>query len=51
MHLNSWGMYPAVDNKRVTLRDDRKLTDYLLQHNLSIPCGNGRSYEDSALSE
>ena len=51
MNLNSWGMYPKIQNESFTLKDDKSLDDYLSKNEGIIPYGNGRSYGDSCLNE
>lgn len=51
MTLSSWGMYPKVSNKKFSVKDEKNLKSYIVDENIYIPYGNGRSYGDSALSE
>jgi len=51
MNINSWGTYPKIKNKRVTLKDESFLRQTLKEEVEYIPFGNGRSYGDSALAE
>lgn len=50
MSLNSWGMYPKINNESGALKDENSLRDKLLESKEYIPFGNGRSYGDSALN-
>ena len=51
MSLNSWGMYPQIENSSFALKDKTSLKKHLNEINECIPFGNGRSYGDSALNE
>lgn len=51
MNLSSWGMYPKIHNKVLSLTDEVGLRDDIKYVKSVIPYGNGRSYGDSALSE
>lgn len=51
MNLASWGMYPNINNKRFSLKDEKSLQNYLQNTEQMIPFGYGRSYGDSALAE
>ena len=51
MNLTSWGMYPIINNKCFSLKDDKSLQNYLQNTEQMIPFGYGRSYGDSALAE
>lgn len=51
MGLISWGMYPIIKNKKISLRDAKTLPTYINSTDEFIPYGNGRSYGDSALNE
>ncbi len=51
MSLNSWGMYPQIDNKKITLKNPKQVQDFIDANEEIIPYGNGRSYGDSALSK
>ena len=51
MNLTSWGMYPIIENKRFSLKDEKSLQNYLENTEQMIPFGYGRSYGDSALAE
>ncbi|OHD96378.1 MAG: FAD-linked oxidase [Sulfurimonas sp. RIFCSPHIGHO2_12_FULL_36_9] len=51
MGLISWGMYPIIKNKKISLRDTKTLHTYINSTDEFIPYGNGRSYGDSALNE
>ena len=50
MSFMSWGMYPKVKN--TVFKSDKKKTlrKIINEHDKLIPCGNGRSYGDSALN-
>lgn len=51
MSLNSWGMYPQVEN-RVFKFSTPKVLEHIVKENSNlIAYGNGRSYGDSALSK
>jgi len=51
MRLNSWGMYPIIENKSFVLNDEKRLKNQLTNIASVIPFGNGRSYGDSALAQ
>jgi len=51
MNLNSWGMYPYIKNKSISLESRDRLKIEILSDKELIPFGNGRSYGDSALNE
>lgn len=51
MSLQSWGMYPKIENKKFYLRDEKSLNEYMQKTPEFITYGNGRSYGDSALNE
>lgn len=51
MRLNSWGLYPKIQNKIFSFKDEEKLKKTLSSQQTYIPYSNGRSYGDSALSE
>lgn len=44
-------MYPIINNKCFSLKDDKSLQNYLQNTEQMIPFGYGRSYGDSALAE
>lgn len=44
-------MYPIINNKRFSLKDEKSLKNYLQNTEQMIPFGYGRSYGDSALAE
>lgn len=47
--LNSWGLYPKIENRYYKVDSKDKLKKYLKDNKVYIPYGNGRSYGDSAL--
>lgn len=51
MSLQSWGMYPKIENKAFFFRSKESLREYIKNTNECIPYGEGRSYGDSALNE
>jgi FAD/FMN-containing dehydrogenase len=51
MGLISWGMYPKIDSKKFSLKDEKSLDNYIKEPKEFIPFGNGRSYGDSAINE
>ncbi len=51
MSLNSWGMYPQIDNNKITLKTPNQVQNFIDAHEDIIPYGNGRSYGDSALNK
>jgi FAD/FMN-containing dehydrogenase len=50
MSLNSWGMYPKIENTHIKLTDTNSLKTHLKEVEECIAFGNGRSYGDSALN-
>ena len=50
MRLMSWGMYPKTSNTVFKFDKEKTLKKLINEHDDLIPCGNGRSYGDSALS-
>ena len=51
MNLNSWGMYPKIKNQIMRFRSLDQLKEKMQEDKIYIPCGNGRSYGDSALND
>jgi len=51
MSLRSWGNYPKIKNKVLTCNQQVDLKNIINDYEYLIPCGNGRSYGDSALNE
>ena len=51
MNLNSWGMYPIIENKNIVFQTEDTLKEKIFEDKSYIPFGNGRSYGDSALAE
>ncbi len=51
MSLNSWGMYPQVENNVLKFSDKKILENIVKKSNNLIAYGNGRSYGDSALAK
>lgn len=51
MICSGWGKFPQVDCEKFTISQHTNLHDIIVQHDSSIPFGNGRSYGDSALGE
>ena len=50
MSFMSWGMYPKTKNTVFKFDKEKTLKHIINEHDELIPCGNGRSYGDSALS-
>ena len=50
MSFMSWGMYPKVKNTVFKFDTKKTLRKIINEHDKLIPCGNGRSYGDSALN-
>ena len=50
MSFMSWGMYPKVKNTIFKFDKKKTLRKIINEHDELIPCGNGRSYGDSALN-
>ena len=50
MSFMSWGMYPKVKNTIFKFDKKKTLRKIINEHDKLIPCGNGRSYGDSALN-
>ena len=50
MSFMSWGMYPKVKNTVFKFDKKKTLRKIINEHDELIPCGNGRSYGDSALN-
>jgi decaprenylphospho-beta-D-ribofuranose 2-oxidase len=50
MSFMSWGMYPKVKNTVFKFDEKKTLRKIINEHDKLIPCGNGRSYGDSALN-
>ena len=50
MSFMSWGMYPKVKNTVFKFDKKKTLRKIINEHGKLIPCGNGRSYGDSALN-
>ena len=50
MSFMSWGMYPIIKNTVFKFDKEDGLKQILNENDDLIPCGNGRSYGDSALS-
>jgi len=50
MSFLSWGMYPKVKNTVFKFDTKKTLRKIINEHDKLIPCGNGRSYGDSALN-
>jgi len=48
--MNSWGMYPKVENDIIRFSSPYQLQERLREDKTYIPYGNGRSYGDSALN-
>jgi FAD/FMN-containing dehydrogenase len=46
----SWGMYPKIKNTVFRFNKEGALRKIINEHDELIPCGNGRSYGDSALN-
>nr|WP_275758397.1 FAD-binding oxidoreductase [Sulfurimonas sp. SAG-AH-194-C21] len=51
MSLQSWGMYPLVENTIIEFQSQKELAEKLALADELIPYGNGRSYGDSALND
>ena len=51
MSLNSWGMYPQVENSVLKFSTKESLASIIKENSNLIAYGNGRSYGDSALSK
>ncbi|MCK5854335.1 MAG: FAD-binding oxidoreductase [Sulfurovaceae bacterium] len=51
MSLNSWGMYPQVENRVFKFSTEKKLENIVKENDNLIAYGNGRSYGDSALAK
>jgi FAD/FMN-containing dehydrogenase len=51
MSLNSWGMYPQVENNVLRFSDEKVLENIVKKSDNLIAYGNGRSYGDSALAK
>ena len=51
MSLNSWGMYPQVENTVFKFSGEKKLESIIKENKNLIAYGNGRSYGDSALAK
>jgi len=51
MNLNSWGMYSKIKNQIMRFRSLDQLKEKMQEDKTYIPCGNDRSYGDSALSD
>ena len=51
MSLNSWGMYPQVENTVFKFSNEKVLKDIVKENDNLIAYGNGRSYGDSALAK
>ena len=51
MDLNSWGMYPKIENRKFIFQTKNELKMLLKENGSLIPFGNGRSYGDSALAQ
>ncbi|CAI6148797.1 MAG: Decaprenylphosphoryl-beta-D-ribose oxidase [uncultured Sulfurimonas sp.] len=51
MSLQSWGMYPLVENEAVEFQSEAELSKKLHDADELIAYGNGRSYGDSALND
>lgn len=51
MICSGWGKFPQIDCEKFTISQHTNLHDIIVQHDSSIPFGNGRSYGDSALGE
>ena len=51
MSLNSWGMYPQVENRVFKFSTQKKLENIVKENSNLIAYGNGRSYGDSALAK
>jgi FAD/FMN-containing dehydrogenase len=49
--MNSWGMYPKIKNQIMRFRSLNQLKEKMQEDKTYIPCGNGRSYGDSALND
>ena len=50
MSFTSWGMYPKIKNTIFKFDKKKTLRKIINEHDELIPCGNGRSYGDSALN-
>ena len=50
MSFTSWGMYPKIKNTVFKFDKKKTLRKIINEHDELIPCGNGRSYGDSALN-
>ena len=50
MSFTSWGMYPKIKNTVFKFDKKKTLRKIINEHDKLIPCGNGRSYGDSALN-
>ena len=50
MSFMSWGMYPKTKNTVFKFDKEKTLKQIINEYDELIPCGNGRSYGDSALS-
>lgn len=50
MSFMSWGMYPKTNNTVFKFDKEKTLKHIINEYDELIPCGNGRSYGDSALS-
>jgi len=51
MSCTGWGMYPKIDCERHTFDDKADLKTIIDRVDKLIPCGNGRSYGDSAMND
>jgi len=51
MSLNSWGMYPKIENRVFKFSSEKSLESIIKDNESLIAYGNGRSYGDSALSK
>lgn len=51
MSLHSWGNYPKINNTVLPCKQQDDLSNIIKNSKSLIPCGNGRSYGDSALNK
>jgi len=51
MSFMSWGLYPKLSNTVFKFDSNESLKKLIADNDKIIPCGNGRSYGDSALNE
>lgn len=49
--ITNWGNYPVVEKEMISHDSEKKIKEFILNHNEIIARGNGRCYGDASLGE